>query len=343
MRWCSSHVAAEDERAVVHDPIPEERRDLVILRIAGQLVLPRGTDDLRNLGIGVNVVQRIDVVRERIDDAMVLEPRGGGHVARVARDRIQVREALDDPALLGLEHGLPLLGGEPPVAPDDPVGLLLHDVQRLRVARQIVRVDQARHDLVERVIRRPHALPRFDAIDQLLGKRREIAGMELRGFRGLDFCKFRHEAVRALLEPLIARARVHDRDGRQVVADCVAAELDVGRLPPAKRFSGRWQSRGHAEVVQQTILVEAEQVFLIANHRVAERAVEQTHVLQRERHRLQRDLVGHPVGRARRRPDAEIDESGNGDEKDSLHRLLAYRRALPNRQPRGHRREMTIE
>lgn len=75
------------------------------------------------------------------------------------------------------------------------------------------------------------------------------------------------------------------------MAQAVAAQLDVGRLPSAERFRRGRQARVDAEVVEQAIDIEREQVLLVTKHRVAERPVEQPDVGQVERLRLRGDLV----------------------------------------------------
>ena len=96
--------------------------------------------------------------------------------------------------------------------------------------------------------------------------------------------------------------------------DRVTAQLGLGRFPAAERRGGGGQSRRDAEVVQQPIGVEAEQVLRVAEHGVTERPVEQLHVLHRERLRLRRRLVRdlHGDGVLLRRAAGGSDEGKNG-------------------------------
>jgi hypothetical protein len=80
-------------------------------------------------------------------------------------------------AELGAARALLLLFTQAIDAERHPVGHPDVHVERLRVAAQLVHVEQARHDLVNRVIGRPHALPRIDAIEELLGEGGQVAGM----------------------------------------------------------------------------------------------------------------------------------------------------------------------
>src|SRR3982751_542099 len=116
------------------DAIPEERRDVVIPLIAGELVFAGDADDLRYLGVRVHVVERIDSPRERIENLPVLELRRAIEVLRLAGDRVEIGEHLVHAAELRVEHALLLFERETPEAENDPVRLLLQDVQRLRVA-----------------------------------------------------------------------------------------------------------------------------------------------------------------------------------------------------------------
>ena len=107
---------------------------------------------------------------------------GGRADNGVAGHREQVGEHLVHAAELRVERALLLLVGRAgPTLNVDPVGLLRQDFERLRVAGQEVRVQQPGHDLVNRVVGRPDALPRVHPVEELFGKRRQIAGMELRG------------------------------------------------------------------------------------------------------------------------------------------------------------------
>ena len=164
-----------------------------------------------------------------------------------------------------------------------PGGHLRHHVEGLPVAAQQVDVEEAGHDLVQRVVGRPDALPGLDAVDQLFREGRQVPGVEsLASERRLHLRQLRHHHVRAFLEPDVARARVHQRERRKVVADTVAAEFNIGRLPAAERCGGGRQAGGDSEVVKEPALVQRQQVLLVPQHRLAERPVEQAHVLQVE-------------------------------------------------------------
>ena len=80
------------------------------------------------------------------------------------------------------------------------------------------------------------------------------------------------------------------------MADAVPSQLDARRFPASQRLRMRLEPRGHAEVVQQAIGIERQEELLVADHRVAERPVEQADLVEREGTREGRDLVGDAIG-----------------------------------------------
>ena len=197
-------------------------------------------------------------------------------VLRLAGDRRQIGQRLRHPAELGLEHRLLLRVGETIGAELHPSREALRHVERLPVVAELVRVDEAGEDLVQRVIRRPDRATGLDAIEQLFRERGEISRVRCScGKRVLHLGKLRDENVGARLEALVAGVGVHQRERRQVVACAVPAELDVRRFPSAERLCRRRQSGVQPKRVQQAIRIEREEKLLVAQHRVAERSVEQ--------------------------------------------------------------------
>ena len=64
---------------------------------------------------------------------------------------------------------------------------------------------------------------------------------------------------------------------------------DAFGFPTAIDFAFRRQSRLLAKPAQQPVQLQAQQILFVAQHRVAERAVEQPHLRQRKRLRLRSD------------------------------------------------------
>jgi hypothetical protein len=267
-------VAAHDVGAVVDDAVPEEGGDVTKLRVAGQLVLAGRADDFRELRVGVQPAQRILAARQRIEDRLVIERMGDAQIVGVAGGRVDIREHLVHAAEFGAEGALLLVLRQAVDAELHPVGHLRHHRERLRVAAQLVHVEQAGHDLVDGVVGRPHALPRVDTIEELFGERRQVAGVKPRRLRTLNLAELGHHQIATRLESRVTSRRIHQRKRREVVADGVAAQFDVGRLPSAERLRRRRQAGVDAEVVEQPIGIEAEQVLLIERHRLLERTVD---------------------------------------------------------------------
>ena len=73
------------------------------------------------------------------------------------------------------------------------------------------------------------------------------------------------------------------------------------------------QARRQPEGVEQAIFVEAEEILLVADHRVAERPVEQLDLVEPERAGLRGDLIGD-LGRNR-----VLDRHPGGNEHQARH------------------------
>jgi Sigma-70 region 2 len=96
--------------------------------------------------------------------------------------------------------------------------------------------------LDERRRRRPHALPRFDAVDETFGVRRKVSGGEAGlGRPRLAFRERADQVVTLGLERRGTGVRVCLRDGRHQVAHAVPAQLGGRRLPATDRRRRRRQ------------------------------------------------------------------------------------------------------
>ena len=217
----------------------------------------------------------------------MVEALGDRQILLLARQSVEVGETLIHAAVLVAEHGLHLCVGKAGVSGDGPVAELPGHLERLLVAALSIHVEQAGKDLVQRVVRRPHGLLFLDPVKEFFRKGAQVAGRELRLARG----ETRHQRLAFLLEPLVAGAGVHQRAGREVVTDEMAAHLALGLLPAAVGSSRRGQPRIDAEGVQQPVHVQRQQILLIQVLRVLERPVEQAHLAKWKRLRLKRNLV----------------------------------------------------
>ena len=97
------------------------------------------------------------------------------------------------------------------------------------------------------------------------------------------------DVVDPLLHAGVAGGRVHQRRGAEIVTERVTVAADAHPrllgLPAAVDRRLRLEARVDAEVVQQPIGLQREQIGEVALLRVEERAVEQAHVVERERRR----------------------------------------------------------
>src|SRR5206468_12117916 len=145
---------------------------------------------------------------------------------------------------------------------------------------------------------------------KLLRKRREVTWMEPLCLSVLDPSELGDHRIGALLEARFASRRVHQRERRQVVADRVAAKLNVRRFPAAQRFCGRRKTGVHTEIVKEPVGIQAEEELLVEEHCLFEWSVEQPDLLKRKWRRRER----RPVGHARRdggKSDAREDSGNN--------------------------------
>jgi hypothetical protein len=141
----------------------------VELRLVVLLENPQVADELRDVLIGVPAVEDVLVGDDRLVDGGVDEALRGGHVVGLpragARERRQrVVDAAELAGDVAVPHAIELRLRQRRQPAVRPVGDLRGDVERLRVPGVRVRVDEAREDLVERVVRRPDAgLPPYGA------------------------------------------------------------------------------------------------------------------------------------------------------------------------------------
>ena len=217
-------VSAVGERARHGHSGPERGRDRAVPDVAGQLVFARGADHLGYLCIRVEPVEGISALSQRAEHGVMIEDLRQAQKVRRAGDGVEVREDLVHAAKLRFEECLLLLVCQPIHAELDPLRQADGDVERFAVAAQLIGVEQAGENLVQGVVGRPHCLPRLDAIEELLGERGQVPGViAAPGQRRLDFPELGHQQVGPRLEPLVARARVHQRQRRQEMARAVSA------------------------------------------------------------------------------------------------------------------------
>ena len=313
-------------------------RHPAVARVTGELAIALGADRLGDLGVRVQAVERVLAARERVEHDAVVEEPGEPQVLGVPRDAVEVRQRLLHPAELGLQHLLPLRVGEPLRAQAHPGGHALRRLERLRVAEHAVHVEQPRQDLVQRVVRRPDALPGLDPVEELLRERRQVPGVRAaRRERQLHLPQLRGDRQGATPEPLVAGRLPGERARGQVVAEAVPAQLDLRSFPAPVRFGTRRQPGIDAEGVKQPVGVEAQQVGEPPPLHVQERSVEQAHVAEREGLEPRDDggRCGLRGGRRGRR--VGRDQAGGEQGDGEVHAAIIVLRARPAPRPAASR------
>ena len=247
----------------------------------------RRADELWDLRVGVQAGEHVDAAGERPDECLVIEALRDFEIFLLAREPVEVGQRLVDPAVLGVEHFLHLRVAEPCIATNDPIAALLGDLQCLRIIAVDVSVQQTGEDFVQRVVRHPNGLALFDAIEELRGKRAQVAVAEA----GLALRESAHQGSAPLAQPLVAGAGVHQGARGEIVPYKVPADLRIRLFPAAQRRRRGGQAGVEAEGVQQSVHVERQQVPFVKLHGVLERAVEQAHVAKLEGKNLQGSFV----------------------------------------------------
>jgi hypothetical protein len=145
--------------------------------------VPRGADGDGDVRVGVLAVELVGAEGEGTEEARLVKEVGRVAVRRVARDGAEVVEdAVHAPELLvhdGVPEGHGALRDDVLDAQAEVGGHADDEVEGLADARERVDVEQARHDELDRVVRRPLLRVR----DQIL-EVDELARPPARGIRG---------------------------------------------------------------------------------------------------------------------------------------------------------------
>ena len=282
----------------------------------------------------MQAVERVLAARERVEHDAVVEEPGEPQVLGVVRDAVEIRQRLLHPPELGLQHLLPLLGGEALCAQAHPGGHALRRLECLRVAEHAVHVEKARQDLVQRVVRGPDALPGLDPVEELLRERGQVPGMRAAcRERELHLPQLRGDRQGANPEPLLAGRLPGESARGQVVTEAVTAQLDLRPFPASVRSSTRRQAGIDAERVEQPVGVEAQQVGEPAALHLQERSVEQAHVAEREGLEPRADGGRSGLGGLRRRRGGRRDQGGGEQGEGEAHVAIIVLRAPPAARP----------
>ncbi len=297
-------IAADHVAVVLGHAFPEEARGAAGLVLAGQFVDAAEADQLRHLSVGVEVGELVLLRHDRIEHLLVVDALGHLQPAQVAGLGIEFGVALVEAAIFAAQQFLHLLVVERGEDLLEVPGEADDDLQRLGIAPGGIDVEQTLEILVHGVERRPRTVEvepaRLDLaahdfgedflpVDDLavLGLAAESADVAIGPLR-LAFGQFIDDVVRAAAAFRVAGLLPREHQRSHVVAKGMAG--DGVRFPAAVDRGLGFEPRIFAEVVQEAIGAEPHQVVDVDVHgrRIVGRR--QTHVGQRQRLRLDRQL-----------------------------------------------------
>ena len=307
-------VAADHVGAFVDDRVPEEPRRAAERGVAGQFKLAGHADEFGNLSVGMEASELVLVRRRGIENAVMIEAQGGFEIFGVSRHRVQFGQRFIHAAVFFAEHDLHLLVGKPGVAGFDPVTEFSGHCQRLGVAGIFIHIEQAGENFVQGIIRRPNRTGLLHPVNEGFREGAEVTV----GEPGLACGEAGDDRVAFVLELTVTGAGVHEGAGAEIMADKMPAQFAMGFFPAAERLGGGGQSGVDAEIVQQAVHVQREQVGAIQITGMLEGAVQQLHVAQRKGVELQRHhglnllgrIIGQRIGTDRRRQSEQRQSQG---------------------------------
>ncbi|TLD07751.1 hypothetical protein PgNI_10951 [Pyricularia grisea] len=277
-------VAADGVRVGLDGNVPGVARNVQVPLLLGGLVLARGADPLGNLGVGVQAVERVLVLSERVQHGGVVEPPRRRQPALLAGLVEDVGEDLAHAAKLGAHHALHLRVRQVPRPRVDPARHVEQDVLGLGAAHVPPHVEQPGHGLVDGVVW--HVAVGEGALlhgcDVGLWEAREVTGLE-------TSCGVVVLALGQLLDELLgpAAAFVILEDGpavgpgREEMTLDMAAEGEGGCIPAAIGLGAiGGQVVVCAEVVKQTVEVDKLDISQGAVLVVSETALVERHLGQ---------------------------------------------------------------
>ena len=224
--------------------------DFAVAAVAGDLIHAGCADDFGNVGVGVQALQLVAALGERIEEAGLLEEVSGVKIAILFGDGGEVDEDFVHAAVLGAQHALALIDAEASHEVLRPLAHAFGDLQCVGVAGVDVHVEQAGHDLVVGVEGRPDRLALREMFEQFGGKGAQVAGSDLLLARG----EAGDELIAAALEVGVARSGRSQRNGgEKVPAGEMAAQLAGGIFPAFIGCGAGGNARRDAERMQQPI------------------------------------------------------------------------------------------
>lgn len=234
--------------------------------------------------VGVHAAERVDAAAHRVQQLVVVEVAGRGDETAVAGDAVQADQGGDDAAVLASDvdrpHPVALRLGQAAEPAVGPEAHLQRDAERLVAAGVFIAVEQAGHDLVEGVVRRPDRrigdvlLQQVELLLAVAAEESPRIALALVQ-RLLAFGERLHHAADLGEDDLVSGAVVGQGERGEEVPGGVAAQVAFGAVPAGHRRGAlHVQAGGLAEVVQHAALVDVAQELeaggdLAAQHAVA--------------------------------------------------------------------------
>jgi len=243
------------------DPVPEELARVEIPLLPRPLVPAQSADRQGDVSVAVEPRENILAAGEGVQEGpllhLVRELGGGG----VAGHTVEPPQDIAHAALFVAVHVHPeRLGGlELSVALVEVGDHRLEHLEGLGVSAEGVLVQEPGHDLVDRVVGRPHRFARLHAIEERLGVSREIPPAQ----GGLDLGKLGDQVGALRPQRLVARAPVHLSACGERVADEVAPHLRDRVLPLPERLPRRGKPGVEPEGVEQAVVGEGQEVLVV--------------------------------------------------------------------------------
>ena len=222
--------------AFADDFIPEIFGDVAIAAFAGEFVVARRGDHLRNVRVHVQAFEFVAVGGERIEELLFVEALRDLEIVLLAGHGVEIAEHFAHASEFGAKHALHVFVAERLGIAIDPGRHFLDHVESLLVAAVDVHVEQAGHDFVDGVEGSPDLLALAQAIEEFDRESAQIAALQC----GLALAEFGDDGVGVVLEVFIPARGIHQRASGQIVAaGVVAAKFAVRRFPSAQRLRGR--------------------------------------------------------------------------------------------------------
>ncbi len=288
-------IAADDIAILPDHGLPEEVGGNRVGGIAGDLVQARKADQLGNLGIGVDPGQAVLPLGQRIEHLAMAQPRRQRQPARIAGAGVKFGEAFIDAAMLAVQHLLHLCIVQFHEHAVDIGSQGQCNATRLAVAQMGFGVEQAGEQLVPIIEGHPAAVEveagRSDVaahdlrkdqpaiLDHIVATAGEARDIAIAG-RRLALGQFGDDIGGAAGAFGVAGLGVHQRQRGQIMAQRMAGD---GIIFPAAIDGALGRQAGmFAEIVQQPVRLQPQQIEAIALDRVGKGGGEKPGCLQRQ-------------------------------------------------------------